>query len=129
MDLPRLRALALSLVPVIGLLVVVAALVAPSDGRDVLGILIMGGVGAVVVAGVAWIRQLPVRPGDTAAYGKAAVAKLAVSEVAVLVGFALGVAIGPWWLSVVGAGFSLAGLAFSWPSGADRERHELLFLV
>ena len=81
------------------------------------------------MATVAWVRQLPVRPGDSAAYGKAAALKLALAEVPVLVGFALGAAIGPWWLTVVGAGFSLACLAFAWPSEADRERHELLFLV
>lgn len=129
MDLRVLRAVAVSFLPVIGMLVGVAAVVAPSDGNEILGIVIIGLVGAAVLTAVAWIRQLPVRPGDSAGYGRAAVLKLALAEVPVLVGFALGAAMGPWWLTIVGAGFALAGLAFAWPSEADRERHELLFLV
>lgn len=121
--------LALSLVVTIAALVAASSLVAGSDGAPVAGVLAVGGTGLVVLGALGWIRQLPVKPGDAAGYGRAAVIKLAVAEVPVLIGFVAAGVFGPWWVAAVGGGFSLVALALSWPSHADRERHELLYLV
>ncbi len=129
MDLRLLRILASALVPTLVGLVVLAAALASDDAPGWVGSVIVALVGTVSIAALGWIRQLPVRPGDEAAYGKAATIKLAVAEASGIIGFAIALALGPWWVAAVGAAFSLAGLAVAWPSEADRERHELLFLV
>lgn len=124
-----LRLLAASLLPVVGLLTGLAVAMAEPDGLPVLGALLATAVGAVALVAVGWIRQLPVRPGDAAAYGRAAVMKLAIAEIPALLGFVLALVAGPWWLAVIGGAATLAATALAWPSSADRERHELLFLV
>ena len=129
MDLTVLRSLASAVVATLIGLVVLAAVIGSADGSPVVGSLIVSVLGLVSIGAIAWIRQFPVRPGDATTYGKAAVVKLAVAEAAGLVGFALAVSLGPWWLALIGAGFSLAAIALVWPSESDRERHELLFLV
>ena len=129
MDLQLLRTLAGGILSTAVVLVVLAGVIGSGDGSVVLGPLVVATIGLFSIGAIAWIRQLPVRPGDEVAYGKAAVVKLAVAEAAGLIGFALAISIGPWWVAVVGAGFSFVGFALAWPSEADRERHELLFLV
>ncbi len=116
-------------VPVLLTLVVMAALIDMEDGWPVLGTIIVGVLGSVSLGVIAWLRQRPIAPGDEAAYRTTAITKLALMEATGLIGFALAIAVGPWWLAVVGAGFSLTGLGLAWPSAADQERHELLYLV
>ena len=129
MDLPQLRALAGAIALTLIVLVILAAVLGSGDESPLVGTVLIAAIGAVSIGAIAWTRQLPVRPGDAAAYGKAAAVKLAVAEAPGLIGFALAISLGPWWLAVVGAGFSFVGFALAWPSEADRERHELLFLV
>ena len=129
MEIRVLRVLALSLVPVVGALIGLAVAMADDGGSPLVGGILAVGVGALSLMAVAWVRQLPVRPGDAAAYGRATVVKLAIAEVPALVGFVLAVVLGPWWLAVVGGAVSVAAVALAWPSAGDRERHELLYLI
>lgn len=128
-DLKILRMLAIAWIPVMAALVVVALLVDASDGWPVLGSLLVSVVGLVGLVGIAWIKQRPIAPADAGTYGTTVLIKLALMEAVGLLGFALSIAVGPWWLSVVGAAFSLIGLRLAWPSPADQERHELLYLI
>ena len=75
------------------------------------------------------MRQRPIPPDDAAAYSSTCVLKLAIAEIPVLVGFVLGLTFGPGWLALIGFTFTASGLVLAWPSEADRERHELLYLV
>lgn len=128
-DLRLLRSLAGAMIPMVFGLVVLAAVIGSDHGSPGIGSVSVAVVGIGSLGAVAWIRQFPVRPDDEASYGKAVMIKLGVAEVPGLIGFALGVALGPWWLAGIGASFSLVALALGWPSEPDRERHELLFLV
>ena len=110
-------------------LVVVAALIGASEGWPVLGSVLLSVVGLVVLVGIGWLRQRPIAPGDDSTYGTTVLTKLALMEGVGLVGFALAISAGPWWLAIVGALYSLAGLRLAWPSPTDQERHELLYLV
>ena len=74
-----MRSLAGALVPTVLGLVVLAAVIGSGDGSPVIGAVVVGAVGIVFLVAIAWIRQFPVRPGDEAAYGKAATIKLAVT--------------------------------------------------
>lgn len=129
MELRVLRTLALSLIPIVGVLIGAATAAADDGGSPVIGAILAVGVGVVALVGVAWVRQLPVRPGDAHGYGRAAVVKLAIAEVPALIGFVLAIVLGPWWLAVIGGAATIGAIALAWPSAADRERHELLFLV
>lgn len=99
------------------------------DGWPVLGTLIVSLLGGVELLVLLWLRQMPVPPGDKRRHRTTIALKLAGAASIGLIGFALAVIVGPWWLSAVGAALSLIGLAVAWPSMADRERHELLYLV
>ncbi|MDH3605428.1 MAG: hypothetical protein OER12_00370 [Acidimicrobiia bacterium] len=99
------------------------------DGWPVLGtviVLLLAGVELLVLL---WLRQMPLPPGDERRYRLTIALKLAGAASIGLIGFAMAIIVGPWWLSALGAVLSLAGLAVAWPSVADRERHELLYLV
>ena len=123
------RLLALSMVAVIVVVAVVAFTSAPSNDSPAWAIVLVGLAGVAVLGAIAWARNYPVSPGDEAAYGRVAVVKLALAEGAALIGFVVAVILGPWWVTLIGGGFALAGLGLSWPSKADRERHELLYLI
>ena len=129
MDVRVLRIVAAAWLPVVGALVVVAAILGNSDGWPVTGSILVGGAGLFGLLIVAWIRQRPIAPADAGTYRRTVLLKLAITEAIGLVGFALAVVVGPWWLSIIGAVASLVALARTWPSAADRERHELLYLV
>jgi hypothetical protein len=128
-DLKILRMLALAWIPIIVAIVFVAALIDTADGRPVLGSALVAVVGLVSLVGVGWLRQRPIAPGDSGTYGTTVLIKLVLMEAVGLVGVALAIAVGPWWLSLLGAAFSLAGLRLAWPSPSDQERHELLYLI
>ena len=121
--------LALAWIPVIVALVIVAALIDTADGWPVLGSALVAVVGLVSLVGVGWLRQRPIAPGDSGTYGTTVLIKLALMEAVGLVGVALAIAVGPWWLSLLGAALSLASLRLAWPSPSDQERHELLYLI
>ncbi len=129
MELVQLRLLAMGIATTAAILAIVAAVVAEGDDMPVLGSALVIAVGLIAWAVVGWLRQRPVAPDDSAAYGTTAISKIAVAEVPALVGFVLGVAFGPWWLALVGLGASAVGLVLAWPSESDRERHHLLYLV
>ena len=129
MNLRTLQAVAALWVPVLGVLVAVAAVGDAGEGWTVAGPVIVGGIGLASLAAIFWLRQRPIAPGDDTAYRTTLLSRLALVETAGLIGFALAIAVGPWWLVVVGAVPSLVGLWWSWPSPADRERHELLYLI
>ena len=129
MDLKILRMLALAWIPVIVALVIVAALIDTVDGWPVLGSALVALMGLVSLVGVGWLRQRPIAPGDSGTYGTTVLIKLALMEAVGLVGVALAIAVGPWWLSLLGAALSLASLRLAWPSPSDQERHELLYLI
>ncbi|NNL98329.1 MAG: hypothetical protein HKO63_09010 [Acidimicrobiia bacterium] len=129
MDLRILRMLALAWIPLVVVLVVVAAVIDASGGWPVLGSALTSLIGLVALTGIGWLRQRPIAPGDDTTYATTVLIKLALMGAAGLVGFALAISVGPWWLSVVGAALSLAGLRLAWPSPADQERHELLYLI
>ena len=112
--------LAIGWIPVIAALGVIAALVDPSDGWPVLGSVLVSVMGLTALVGIAWLKQRPIAPGDAGTYGATVLIKLALMEGVGLVGFALAISVGPWWLSAVGAAFSLAGLRLAWPSAVDR---------
>jgi len=116
-------------IPVIVALATVAALIDTADGRPVLGSALVAAVGLISLVAVGWLRQRPIAPGDAGTYGVTVLIKLALIEAVGLIGFALAIAAGPWWLSLLGAAFSLAGLRLAWPSSSDQERHELLYLI
>lgn len=129
MDLKILRLVAIAWIPVAVALVVVARVVDASDGAPVFGSLLVSAIGLVTLVGIAWLKQRPIAPADAGTYGTTVLMKLALVEGVGLLGFALAIAVGPWWLSTIGASLSLVGLRLAWPSPADRERHELLFLI
>ena len=129
MDLKILRMLAIGWIPVIAALIAIAALIDPSDGWPVLGSVLVSVMGLIALLGIVWLKQRPIAPGDVGTYRTTVLIKLALMEGVGLLGFALAISVGPWWLSAVGAGFSLAGLRLAWPSAVDRERHELLYLI
>ena len=129
MDVKALRILAVAWIPVLAGLVVVAGIIGASDGWPALGTAIVAVAGLVALVGVGWLKQRPIAPGDSGTYGTTVLIKLALVEAAGLIGFALAIGTGPWWLAVVGAVFSLAALRLAWPSPADQERHELLYLI
>ncbi len=122
-----LRIVASTWVPLLVVLVVAAAAIDAEGGWTTAGPILVGGLGALL--GVFWLRQRPIPPSDTATYLRTALIKLALVEAVGLGGFVLAVVVGPWWISVVSALLSLIGLAASWPSESDRERHELLYLI
>lgn len=115
--------------PILVALAVAAAVVDSKDGWPVLGAVLIVVVGIGGLLGIAWLRQRPIAPGDDDNYRTTAYGKLAIVEAVGLAGVVLAIAVGPWWLAVIGACFSIAGLSLSWPSPADQERHELLYLV
>jgi hypothetical protein len=115
--------------PVIAALTVAAALVGAENGRPVLGPFVIGGVGAAALVAIGWLRQRPIAPGDDQTYRTTVFSRLAIVEAIGLLGIVLAIAVGPWWLALIGSAFSLVALALSWPSSADQERHELLYLV
>ena len=121
--------LAIGWIPVIAALIAIAALIDPSDGWPVLGSVLVSVMGLIALLGIVWLKQRPIAPGDAGTYRTTVLIKLALMEGVGLLGFALAISVGPWWLSAVGAGFSLAGLRLAWPSAADQERHELLYLI
>lgn len=84
---------------------------------------------AVALVSVGWVRQRPIRPGDAVAYANTAVIKIAIAEMPALVGLVLAVVSGSGWPAILGLAGTAIGLVLSWPSEADRERHELLYLV
>ena len=110
-------------------LVSIAAAVDTADGWPVLGTALVVAVGGLELVGLLWVRQMPVAPGDDARYRTTALIKLGAAAGMGLLAFGLAVAVGPWWLAAVGFAISVVGLALAWPSAADRERHELLYLV
>lgn len=116
----------------LAVIVVVAAVAftsASSNDSPALAIVLVGLAGLAALGAIAWVRNYPVSPGDAAAYGRVAVVKLALAEGAALIGFVVALTLGPWWVTLVGGGFALAGLGLSWPSESDKERHELLYLI
>lgn len=129
MTLQLMRTLSFTWVVVGMALVGVSAFLQLSDGSVTVGFLIVTILGMLTLVSIGWVRQRPIRPDDEATYLHTSFIKLALAESIGLIGFALAVTLGPWWLSAVGVGISLVGLAMSLPSEADRERHELLFLV
>ncbi|MGI9647153.1 MAG: hypothetical protein ACR2OI_01395 [Acidimicrobiia bacterium] len=129
MTLELMRTLSFTWVVVAVALVGTSAFLRLSDGDITVGVAIVVILGAFVLLAIGWVRQRPIKPDDEATYLHTSMLKLALAEGIGLIGFALAVTLGPWWLSAVGAGFSLVGLAMSLPSEADRERHELLYLV
>jgi hypothetical protein len=124
-----MRTLSFTWVVVAVALVGLSAFLQLSDGSVTVGVLVVTILGVLVLVAIGWVRQRPIRPNDEATYIHTSLIKLALAESIGLIGFALAVTLGPWWLSAVGVGISLIGLAMSLPSEADRERHELLFLV
>lgn len=128
-DLKILRLLAIAWIPIVMALVVVARLVDASEGWPVFGSLLVSAIGLGALVGIAWLKQRPIAPADAGTYGTTVLMKLALVEGVGLLGFALAIAVGPWWLSAIGAALSLLGLRLAWPSPADRERHELLYLI
>jgi hypothetical protein len=128
-SLKVLRIVALAWIPVMAALVIVAALIDASDGWPVLGGALVAVAGLFGLLGIGWLKQRPIAPGDASTYRTTVLIKLALMEAVGLLGFGLAVSVGPWWLTVIGAVFSLAGLRLAWPSDADRERHELLYLI
>lgn len=129
MNLKFLRMLAYGWIPVLAACIAVAALNDGGDGWPVLGTVLVSVAGLASLLGIGWLRQRPIAPGDARTYGATVLIKLALMEIVGLVGLALAVSVGPWWLAVLGAGFSLAGLRLAWPSASDQERHELLYLI
>lgn len=115
--------------PVLVALTVAAALVGADGGWPVLGSFLVVSVGVAALVAIGWLRQRPIAPGDLQAYRSTALSRLAFVEAVGLVGVVLAIAVGPWWLALIGSAFSLGALALSWPSSADQERHELLYLV
>jgi hypothetical protein len=115
--------------PVLAALTVAAALVGAEGGWPVLGPIVVGGVGMAALVAIGWLRQRPIAPGDDQTYRATALSRLAIVEAIGLLGVVLAIAVGPWWLALIGSAFSLVALALSWPSPADQERHELLYLV
>ena len=129
MDLKILRMLAYGWIPVLAALIAIAVLIDGGDEWPVLGTVLVSVAGLASLLGTGWLRQRPIAPGDAGTYGTTVLIKLALMEIVGLIGFALAVSVGPWWLSLLGAGFSLAGLSLAWPSASDQERHELLYLI
>lgn len=129
MEPAHLRFVALGIATSTIVLAVVAGFVADGDDFAVAGSIIVVASAFISWAGVGWLRQRPIAPDDPAGYSSTAFAKMAVAEIPVLLGFALAVALGPWSLAAVGVAATLVGLALSWPSESDRERHQLLYLV
>lgn len=117
------------MIPVIVVVAGVALSSAPSNDSPALAAGPVGLVGVVILGAIAWARNYPVQPGDEAAYGRVAVVKLALAESIALIGFVIASTLGPWWVTLIGGGLALAGLGLAWPSEADRERHELLYLI
>lgn len=115
--------------PVLVALTVAAALVGAEEGWPLLGPIVLAVVGTGAVVAITWLRQRPIAPGDEQAYRSTVLSRLAIVEAIGLFGFGLAIAVGPWWLALIGSVISLAALALSWPSPADQERHELLYLV
>lgn len=115
--------------PVLVALVMAAAAVGEEEGWQVAGPIMVAALGLGALLAITWLRQRPIAPGDGATYRSTVFTKLAVVEGVGLLGFVLAITVGPWWLAILGAAFSLPGLALSWPSPADQERHELLYLV
>lgn len=117
------------MVAVIVVVTGVAVSSAPSNDSPILAAALVGLVGVVILGAIAWARNYPVQPGDEAAYGRVAVVKLALAEGIALVGFVVASILGPWWVTLIGGGLSLTALGVAWPSDADKERHELLYLI
>jgi len=124
-----MRTLAFAWVVVAMALVGASALLRLTDGSFTVGVLIVAVLGFFTLGAIGWVRQRPIRPEDEVAYLHTALIKLSLAEGIGLIGFALSVTLGPWWLAAVGVGFSLVGLSLALPSDADRERHELLYLI
>lgn len=129
MGLVQLRVVALGVAASMIVLSVVAAVIAESADLAPLGSVVLVVGGLLAWAGIGWLRQRPIAPGDDEAYGTTALIKIAIAEVPALAGFGLGIGFGPSWLALVGLGGSAVGLVLAWPSEADRERHQLLYLV
>jgi len=110
-------------------LTVAAALVGAADGWPVLGPIVVTAAGGIALGAIGWLRQRPIAPGDDETYRSTVLSRLAIAETVGLFGVVLAIAVGPWWLALIGSAFSLGGLALSWPSATDQERHELLYLV
>jgi hypothetical protein len=110
-------------------LTVAAALVGAADGWPVLGPIVVTIAGGIALGAIGWLRQRPIAPGDDETYRSTVLSRLAIAETVGLFGVVLAIAVGPWWLALIGSAFSLGGLALSWPSATDQERHELLYLV
>ena len=115
--------------PVLASLTVAAVLVGAEDGWPVLGPIVVGGFGLAALMVIGWLRQRPIAPGDDQTYWATALSRLAIVEATGLFGVVLAIAVGPWWLALIGSAFSMVALYLSWPSSSDRERHELLYLV
>ncbi|NNC93048.1 MAG: hypothetical protein HKN80_11225 [Acidimicrobiia bacterium] len=115
--------------PVLASLNVAAALVGAEDGWPVLGPAVVTAVGMGGLIAIGWLRQRPIAPGDDETYRSTALSRLAIVEAIGLFGVILAIAVGPWWIALIGSTASLVGLALSWPSASDQERHELLYLV
>lgn len=129
MNLHLLRILAFTWVVVATALVGLSAVLRVADGSFTVGVVVVAVIGILVLVAIGWVRQRPIRPNDEATYFRTSLIKLSLAESIGLIGFALSVTLGPWWLAAVGVAFSLVGLTLSLPSNADRERHELLYLV
>jgi hypothetical protein len=115
--------------PVLVSLTVASALVGATGGRPVLGSIVVSGLGTTGLVVIAWLRQRPIAPGDDQGYRATVLSRLAIVEAIGLLGVVLAMVVGPWWLALIGSAFSLVALTLSWPSPADQERHELLYLV
>ncbi len=124
--LDRLRWLYAGLVTGAAALVFVSALLAGDiDGGAPwwLGVVVTVGVGVVVLFVVRYYRRRPLEAAGARDYATTVLFRGSAAFVPALAGFAMSLATGEWWVSLVGAALALVGLAWAVPSQADYERH------